>query len=71
MTIEQTLDRPAAAKVETFGDNEDICPICGKPHIPNAETLAAIAEGRAIMRGEIPGTWYKTREEFWKSLEED
>jgi len=38
-------------------DNE--CPICGEnPHY-NAKALAAIEEGRAIIRGEIPAIRHK------------
>jgi hypothetical protein len=46
------------------------CPICAKLRDPktgtlpyNAGVLAAMEESRAIMRGEIPGKWYKSIEE--------
>jgi hypothetical protein len=48
----------------------DICPECGKAHVPNAVTLAAMRETEAIERGDIPGvmvidpTQYGTREEL-------
>ena len=59
-------------------DNE--CPICAKLRDPdtgnprfNAETLAAMEESRAIMRGEIPAKWYKPHEldKAWSELLED
>jgi hypothetical protein len=40
-------------------ENGGECPLCAKyGHVPNAETIAAIAEGRAMMRGEKPATWH-------------
>ena len=54
-----------------FEEHKAHCPLYAENPPFNAKTLAAIAEGRAIMRGEIPGKWYKPREEFWKALEED
>jgi len=49
---------------------DDECPICAKLRDPktgalpyNATVLAAMEESRAIMRGEIPGKWYKSIEE--------
>ena len=50
-------------------DNDDECsiyaqgrdPVTGDP-LFNAKALAAIAEGEAMMRGEIPGRWYKPHE---------
>jgi hypothetical protein len=62
-----------AEKVEIGIDGEydgDVCPECGKAHVPNAVTLAAMQEAGAIARGEIPGvifidpTQYRTREEL-------
>ena len=54
------------------------CPICarnidpetGNPHYgPN--TVAAIEEGRAMMRGEIPAKRFSTLDEMWDDLERD
>jgi hypothetical protein len=68
-----------AEKAETGIDGEydgDICPECGKVHVPNAATLAAMREGEAILRGEIPGAvfidprQYQTREELKAALKE-
>jgi hypothetical protein len=42
---------------------------CPLDHTPNAETAAAIREGRAMMRGEIPSKRYKSVDEFWKDLD--
>ena len=45
------------------------CPICAKLRDPktgalpfNAKVRAAIEEGEAIFRGELPGRWYKPHE---------
>jgi len=52
------------------------CPICAKLRDPvtgnprfNAETLAAMEESRAIMRGEIPTKWYKSIKEAQEDLD--
>ena len=51
-------------------DYEGECPICAaKNYTPNAETIAAIEEGRAMRRGEIPAKRYKSVDEFWKDLD--
>ena len=54
------------------------CPICAKYRDPetgelrfNAQTAAAIREGRAMMRGEIPAKWYSSAEEMWADLDKD
>ena len=54
------------------------CPECAKHRDPktgeprfNAETVAAIEEGRAIMRGEIPAKWYNSLDEMWEDLQKD
>ena len=51
------------------------CPICAKHRDPetgelrfNAETVAAIEEGRAMMRGEIPSKLYNSLEEMLVDL---
>jgi len=56
-------------------DSEEECPICAKHRDPetgelrfNAETVAAIREGRAMMRGEIPAKWYNSLDEMWDDL---
>lgn len=47
---------------------------CPLDHTPNATTIAAMLEGEAILRGEIPGaitidpTRYQTREELETTL---
>ena len=46
------------------------CPICANS-IPNAQTIAAIQEGRAMMRGEIPAKWYNSLEEMLVDLDAD
>jgi hypothetical protein len=41
---------------------------CPLDHTPNAVTLAAIEEGRAMMRGEIPANRFNSLEEMLKAL---
>jgi len=48
------------------------CPICAAhDYIPNAETIAAINEGRAMMKGEIPSKLYNSLEEMLVDLDSD
>jgi len=54
------------------------CPICASKIDPetgnpryNAETVAAIEEGMAISRGEIPAKWYTSTDEMWEDLMKD
>jgi hypothetical protein len=54
------------------------CPICAAHRDPvtgeerfNAETVAAIREGRAMMRGEIPSKLYNSLEEMLIDLDSD
>ena len=49
-------------------EEEDICPLCAKSQIPNAETAEAIREGRAMMKGEIPAQRFNTVEELLADL---
>ena len=50
-------------------DYEGECPICAaKNYMPNAETIAAIEEGRAMMRGEIPAKWHTSLDDLDKML---
>ena len=70
MTIEQTIDVPASHPASHRLTIEDIdmdgeCPL---DHTPNAETIAAIREGRAMMRGEIPSPTFHSIEELLADL---
>jgi hypothetical protein len=54
------------------------CPICARNTDPetgnpryNAETVAAIEEGRAMMRGEIPAKRFSSLTEMLEDLERD
>ena len=54
------------------------CPICAKNRDPetgelrfNAETVAAIEEGRAMMRGAIPAKRFSSLDEMWEDLMSD
>ncbi|GHT49089.1 hypothetical protein FACS1894102_3260 [Spirochaetia bacterium] len=41
---------------------------CPLDHTPNAETIAAIKEGKAMLRGEIPCKRFNSFNEFWDDL---
>jgi hypothetical protein len=54
------------------------CPICASKTDPetgnprfNAETIASIEEGRAMMRGEIPAKRFGSFDEMWNDLIKD
>jgi hypothetical protein len=84
ITIEVPPEIPAGKVILTFtpaaepkvaaGDGLDFegeCPLCAKSHTPNAETAAAIREGRAMIRGEIPSKLYNSLEEMLVDLDSD
>ena len=59
-------------------DKKEDCPLCAKYRdpktgwlVPNAETAAAIREGRAMMRGEIPAKRFTSFDEMWDDLMRD
>ena len=63
-----TASAPAADDDDWF-ENGGECPLCAKyGHEPNEETIAAIEEGRAMMRGEIPANRFHSFEEMWEDL---
>jgi hypothetical protein len=47
---------------------DDECPICAKNPPYNAKTRAAIAEGEAMLKGEVPAKWYHSLEEAQEDL---
>ena len=56
-------------------DVESVCPICAQYYDPetesppyNAETMAAIAEGDAMLRGEIPSETFHSLDELLADL---
>ena len=66
-----TVTKAPAKRLETDLDIgiDGECPICAKLRDPetgappfNAKVRAAIEEGEAIFRGELPGRWYKPHE---------
>ena len=81
LTIDVPREVPAGRTVLTFTPAPQAplhpCPICaahidpvtGNPRY-NAETVAAIEEGMAISRGEIPVKWHKPHEfeKVWQDL---
>jgi hypothetical protein len=71
---EDWLAKTNAACDDWFSNGGE-CPICAAHRDPvtgeelfNAETVAAIEEGRAMMRGEIPTKWYNSLDEMWEDL---
>ena len=67
--------RPLAPAPQDGGDVEGVCPICAKYYDPatesppyNAETMAAIAEGDAMLRGEIPSQTFHSLDELLADL---
>ena len=70
-TKKSTAQRSAVADDDGL-DYEGECPICAAHnYMPNAETIAAIEEGRAMMRGEIPTKWYTSTDEMFEDLDRD
>ena len=78
ITLEVPPQVPVGRVILTFtpaADNEDECPICAKHRDPetgellfNAETIAAIEEGRAMMQGKIPAQRFGSLEELLADL---
>jgi hypothetical protein len=63
---------------DSWFEKGEECPICAKHRDPktgelrfNAETMAAIEEGDAMLRGEIPTKWYNSLEEMMVDLDAD
>jgi hypothetical protein len=63
---------------DSWFERGEECPICAAHRDPvtgeerfNAETAAAIREGRAMLRGEIPVKWYTSPDEMWEDLMKD
>jgi len=87
LTIDVPREVPTGPVILTFTpktvnddslDFEGECPICAAHRDPvtgeerfNAKTAAAIREGRAMMRGEIPAKWYNSLDEMWQDLVKD
>jgi hypothetical protein len=87
LTIDVPREVPAGPVILTFTpkaadddglDYEGECPICAAHRDPvtgeerfNAKTIAAIEEGRAMMRGEIPSKLYNSLEEMLVDLDSD
>ena len=87
MLMEEIKALPESCAVQVFNfvdylkskaANQEECPICARLRDPvtgeplyNAETKAAIEEGNAILRGEIPAKRYNSLEEMLVDLESD
>ena len=72
LTIEVPREVPAGRTILTFTPvpERNYDPVNGNPHY-NAETVAAIKEGRAMMRGEIPAKRFSSLDEMWDDLIRD
>jgi hypothetical protein len=82
LTIDVPREIPPGQVILTFtpavdqrSEHEGECPICAAHRDPvtgeerfNAKTIAAIEEGRAMMRGEIPSKLYTSTDEMWEDL---
>ena len=83
ITIDLPREVPVGRAVLTFTLAPETvplheCPLCAKNCDPvtgnpryNAETVAAIEEGRAMMRGEIPAKRFSSLDEMWEDLMRD
>ena len=83
LVIDVTREIPAGRTILTFTPAPETaafheCPICARNCDPvtgnpryNAETVAAIEEGRAMMRGEIPAKRFSSLYEMWEDLVRD
>jgi hypothetical protein len=74
-SAEITVRVPVTTAPQNGGDFEDVCPICAKYYDPktgqppyNAETMAALAEGDAMLRGEIPSATFHSLDELLADL---
>ena len=79
LSVNGKKPEPKARHVQPEADGEDfegVCPLCAQYYDPttgenppyNAETIAAIEEGDAMLRGEIPSITYKSADEMWEDL---
>ncbi|GHV11271.1 hypothetical protein FACS189491_02200 [Spirochaetia bacterium] len=77
LTIEVPREVPAGKAILTFTpadasssvpETGDECSLCAVYKEPNEETLAAFAEGDAMLRGEKPAVWHHSLEDLDKML---
>ena len=76
ITITVPNEVPTGPVILTFAPAAaDECPLCAKHRDPqtgelcfNAETAAAVEEGRAMMRGDIPAQRFNSLEELLADL---
>ncbi|MCL2069666.1 MAG: hypothetical protein FWH19_01605 [Treponema sp.] len=82
LIIDVPKEIPAGRTILTFTPAPETslheCPLCAQYRDPksgalrpNAETIAAIEEGDAMLRGEIPAKWYNSLEEMIVDLDAD
>jgi hypothetical protein len=59
----------AVAEIGIDGEYDgDICPECGKVHVPNAVTLAAMQEIEDQIAGKLPEKRHNSIERFFADL---
>jgi hypothetical protein len=64
-----TLNFESARSGDDGLDHEGECPVCAaKNYTPNAGTIAAIEEGRAMRRGQVPCEQFSSLEELLEDL---
>ena len=76
LIIDVPREVPTGPVILTFTPvSENNCSLCAKHHDPktgelrfNAETIAAIEEGQAMLRGDIPAKRFDTLDELLKDL---
>ena len=81
LVIDVPSEVPVGQVILTFtpaANRADECPICAKYRDPetgnpryNAETVAAIEEGLAVSRGEIPANRFSSLAEMLEDLESE
>jgi len=76
--VESVKQKEAENTDTSWFEKGEGCPICAKHRDPvtgnpryNAETIAAIEEGKAMMRGEIPSKDFNSIEELLADLDAD
>ncbi|MDR0302743.1 MAG: DUF2281 domain-containing protein, partial [Treponema sp.] len=76
--VTEALDFVGYLKEKAARYEVNTCPLCEKYRNPvtgelrfNAETEAAMKEGDAMLRGEIPAKWYNSLEEMLVDLDSD
>jgi hypothetical protein len=77
ITVEVPREIPSGRTIIAFTPADD-CSLCAEHRDPktgelrfNAETVAAIEEGRAMMRGDPPARRFNSFDDMWEDLMND